>query len=143
MAHFVEYINWKENVETTADAKEAMREIQIVINQTLDSIPFVNGYGIKEIKFDFLSEEAAEKGMQLNLEAKGVAEAKNKEHVNALLQKVVYYSRQPLWNKKIFLEFLYHELNVSETMHEDLNRTLYFNVICAAIIFRSNYEQIQ
>lgn len=120
---------------TSAEATEVLREIQIVMDSAIDKTPRMNGYGINEIKFDFLSEERAKEGIQLNLETKGSAIAKNKDHVNGMLQRLVSMTRTPLWNKHIFFEVMYHQLHASETMYEDNNTTLHFNVICAAIVF--------
>ena len=123
------------------DGREALREIQIVINETLSQMPRINGFGINEIKFELINEEKSTQGTQLNLEAKGSAIAKNKDHINGMLQKLVNQARESLWKKKIFLEFMYHEIDVRETTNENedvaigLKHNLYFNVVSAALVF--------
>lgn len=123
------------------DGREAMREIQIVINETLSQMPRINGFGINEIKFELINEEKSTQGTQLNLEAKGSAVAKSKDHINGMLQKLITWTREPLWKKKIFLEVMYHEIDVRETTNENediaigLKNTLYFNVVSAALVF--------
>jgi hypothetical protein len=137
---FQQYIENRLVENISPEGKEAMREIQIVINQSLSQIPKINGFGINDLKFDLITEERATQGLQMNLEAKGSAVAKNKEHINGMLQKLMATAREPLWQKKIFLEIMYHNIDVQENMHENntaigLKGTLYFNTIAAAIIF--------
>lgn len=143
MGNFKNYI---ENKDCDADpkAKEALREIQVVINKTLDSSKRVNGYGINEIKFDVINQETAEGGIQLNLEANGSATAKNEKHISRMLQKLISDSREDLWKKNIFIEAMYHQIETSESPLNEaedddsdmgLKRKLYFMVICAAIVF--------
>lgn len=138
--NFQQYIENRLTENISPEGKEAMREIQIVINQSLSQIPKINGFGINDLKFDLINEERATQGLQMNLEAKGSAVAKNKEHINGMLQKLMATAREPLWQKKIFLEIMYHNIDVQENMHENntaigLKGTLYFNTIAAAIIF--------
>jgi len=141
---FQHYVDKRNEILTegiSPDGREAMREIQIVINETLSQTPRVNGFGINEIKFELINEEKATQGTQLNLEAKGSAIAKNKDHINGMLQKLVQWTREPLWKKKIFLEIMYHEIDVRETANENediamgLKHPLYFNVVSAALVF--------
>jgi len=127
--------------EVSPEGRETLREIQVVVNKALDDTKKVNGFGIDDIKFELINEERAETGLQLNLEAKGSAVAKNKEHINGMLQRLIKKTREPLMKKKIFLEMMYHEINAHENMYENntamgLKRTLYFNVIAAAIVFK-------
>jgi hypothetical protein len=135
MNRFQEYFEEKQG-----EATEALRDIRIVFNKTLQQTQRVNGYGIDEINFDVINEEKAEGGIQLNLEITGTANAKSKEHVGMLLEKLMLATRQALWQKKIFLQILGHRLNVSETQLENetpmgLRRKLHFEVIGAAIFF--------
>lgn len=138
---FQQYIENRNLVENISpDGKEAMREIQIIVNQSLSQTPKVNGFGINEVKFELINEERATQGLQLNLEVKGSAVAKNKDHINGMLQRLMSAAREPLWQKKIFLEIMYHNIDVQDNMHENntpigLKGTLYFNTIAAAIVF--------
>lgn len=137
---FQQYIETRIVENESPEGREAMREIQIVINQSLSQTPRINGFGINDLKFDLINQERASQGLQLNLEAKGSAVAKNKEHINGMLQKLMNTAREPLWQKKIFLEIMYHNIDVQENMHENdtavgLKGTLYFNTIAAAIVF--------
>lgn len=145
MGNFNQYIEDRETGGTkSSQATEAMREIQIVMNKALGQTQKVNGFGIDDIKFDVINEEESETGIQINLEAHGSAVAKNEKHISRMLQKLVQMTREDLWKKKIFLEMMYHKIDVSETKNESeddddpnigLKRTLYFTVICAAAVF--------
>jgi hypothetical protein len=135
--NFQHYVDNK--CEVSPESRETLREIQIVVNEALNNTTKINGFGIDDIKFELINEESAETGLQLNLEAKGSAVAKNKEHINGMLQRLMKKTKEPLRKKKIFLEIMYHEIDVHENMYEDntaigLKRTLYFNVIAAAIV---------
>jgi hypothetical protein len=148
MGNFKNYIEDKESNggEASSASKEALREIQIVMNETIGQTQRVNGFGIDSIKFQVLNQEETESGIQVNLEASGSAIAKNEKHISRMLQKLVEATREQLWKKKIFLEMMYHKIDVSETKIDesnddddnpnvDLKRTLYFTVICAACAF--------
>jgi len=145
MENFKNYIEDREKgTESSSTAKEALREIQIVMNAGIGKTTKVNGFGINSIEFHVINQEAAESGTQVNLEAKGEAIAKNEKHISRMLQKLVTSTREDLWKKKIFLEMMYHKIDVSETKLESeddddpnigLKRTLYFTVICAACVF--------
>lgn len=123
------------------EIREALREMQIVFNAALSRSFKVNGFGIDNIKFELINTEQTPHGIQMNLEARGEAVARNKEHLSRLLQKLVESAREPLWSKKIFLEMLYHEINTSEQKTENFDTPLdskskmYYSVICAAIKF--------
>ena len=130
--------------ELEPKAKEAIREIQVVINKTIDSSKKVNGFGIDEMKFKIINQECAKTGIQINIEAQGSAVAKNEKHISRMIQNIISNSREDLWKKDIFLEAMYHQIEVSETKLDEaeddnsnigLKRTLYFTVICAAIAF--------
>lgn len=140
--NFKKYLEIKESdMDSPSEAKEAMREIQIVMNDALNSTKKINGFGINDIKFAVINQEQAKHGIQINLEAKGSAVAKNKDHISRMLQKLVVKTREDLWRKKIFLEMMYHQIETSEVENESdntaigLKRTLYFTVICAACVF--------
>jgi hypothetical protein len=146
MENFKHYIEDKESGSKggSATAKEALREIQIVMNKAIGQTPKVNGFGIDDIEFHVINQEEAESGTQINMEAKGSGVAKNEKHISRMLQKLVQATREDLWKKKIFLEMMYHKIDVSETKLESdddddpnigLKRTLYFTVICAACVF--------
>lgn len=145
MENFKHYIEDKEKgTESSSSAKEALREIQIVMNEAIGKSVKVNGFGIEDIKFSVINQEESESGIQINLEATGSAIAKNEKHISRMLQKLVSMTRENLWKKKIFLEMMYHKIDVSETQLESeddddpnvgLKRTLYFTVICAACVF--------
>jgi hypothetical protein len=145
MRNFSNYIEEKGSKipDASASAKEALREIQIIMNESLGQSQKVNGFGINDIKFQVLNEEEGEAGIQINMEASGSAVAKNEKHISRMLQKLVEATREHLWKKNIFLEMMYHKIDVSETKleaeEEDINvglkRTLYFTVICAACVF--------
>jgi len=146
MRNFSNYIEEKESggPEASASTKEALREIQIVMNEAVGQTQKVNGFGINDIKFNVLNEEEGEAGVQINLEASGSAVAKNEKHISRMLQKLVESTREQLWKKRIFLEMMYHKIDVSETKIDEaddgetnvgLKRTLYFTVICAAAVF--------
>ncbi len=129
--------------DSNAVIKESIRELQIVFTSALGSTLKINGFGINYIHFELINMEETQHGTQMNLEAKGEAVVKSKEHLSRLLQKLVETTREPLWSKRIFLEMLYHEISTSEQKIEtfnttpmDLKRKVYFNVICAAIIFK-------
>ncbi len=147
MGNFKNYIENKDcgtEQELAPKAKEAIREIQVVINKTIDSSKRVNGFGIDDMKFKIISQECAKTGIQINMEAQGSAVAKNEKHISRMLQNLMGDSREDLWKKNIFLEVMYHQIEVSETKLDEaedddsnigLKRTLYFTVICAAIAF--------
>lgn len=147
MGYFKNYIenkNCEDEKDLEPKAKEAIREIQVVVNKTLDNSKKVNGFGINEMKFEIISQECAEAGIQINMEAKGSAIAKNEKHISRMLQHMVSESREDLWKKDIFLEVMYHQIETSESKLDEaedddsnvgLKRTLYFTVICAAIVF--------
>jgi hypothetical protein len=145
MENFENYIKDKESdVEPPSEAKEAMREIQIITNKEIGQTPKVNGFGINDIEFHVINQEESESGIQINLEATGSAVAKNEKHISRMLQKLVANTREDLWKKKIFLEMMYHKIDVSETKLESsdddnpnigLKKTLYFSIICAACVF--------
>lgn len=145
MENFRHYIEDREKGNSTSsEAKEALREIQIVMNSAIGQTQKVNGFGIDDIKFNVINQEASESGIQINLEASGSAVAKNEKHISRMLQKLVSSTREDLWKKKIFLEMMYHKIDVSETQIESeddddpnigLKRTLYYTVICAACVF--------
>ena len=146
MGKFTHYIENKESGdEASSAAKEALREIQIIMNEAIGQTQKVNGFGINDIKFRVLNQEEAETGIQINLEASGSAVAKNEKHISRMLQKLVDSTREQLWKKKIFFEMMYHKIDVSETKIDEsdgeddpnigLKRTLYFTVICAACVF--------
>lgn len=147
MGYFKNYIENKDcgtEQELAPKAKEALREIQVVVNKTLDNSKKVNGFGINEMKFEIINQECAEAGIQINMEAKGSATAKNEKHISRMLQHMVSDSREDLWKKDIFLEIMYHQIETSESKLDEaedddsnigLKRTLYFTVICAAIVF--------
>jgi len=142
MSIFQKFIESREDdANIPANAKEAKREIQIVANDSLGTK--INGFGIEEINFELIDFEEAKQGIQLNMEAKGPAIAKSKQHISSMLQKLSRRCREPLWKKKIFLDFMYHQIDVTENVVENddntpigLKKTLYFTVICAAIVFR-------
>ena len=108
----------EEHEDSSPEAKEAMREIQIVMNKVIDQTQRVNGFGINDIKFEVINQEEGETGTQINLEAHGSAIAKNEKHVSRLLQKLVGLTREDLWKKNIFLEMMYHKIETSETTLE-------------------------
>lgn len=145
MGNFKQYIEDKESMNNVpSESKEALREIQIVMNDAIGKTQKVNGFGIDNIEFHVINQEKSESGIQVNMEAKGAAVAKNEKHISRMLQKLVESTREDLWKKKIFLEMMYHKIDVSETKLESeddddpnigLKRTLYFTVICAACIF--------
>jgi hypothetical protein len=133
MLKFCNFIENKLTPPQEPEAREAMRDIQIVFNTALGETLKTNGYGIDKLEFELINQEKAQHGIQLNLEAKGTANAKNKEHLSRMLQKLVEQTREPLWQKKVFLEMMYHEIHMNEV--NDLHAAVDFNVICAAIIF--------
>lgn len=141
MRNFKDYIENRESPDSSSEAKEALREIQIVMNEAIGRTQRINGFGLNDIKFLVINQEQAEGGMQINLEAKGSAIAKNKEHVSHMLQKLLTDTREELWKKRIYMEMMYHKLEASEVATEadetpiGLKKTLYYTVICAAIIF--------
>lgn len=146
MENFRHYIEDRENGKSGAssEATEALREIQIVMNTAIGQTQKVNGFGINDIKFNVINQEESESGVQVNLEASGSAVAKNDKHISRMLQKLVNSTREDLWKKKIFLEMMYHKIDVGETQIESeddddpnigLKRTLYYTVICAACVF--------
>ena len=145
MENFIDYIKEQESdLEPSCEAKEAMREIQIIANKAIGQMPKTNGFGINNIEFHVINQEKAESGVQMNLEAMGSAVAKNEKHISRMLQKLVANTREDLWKKNIFLEMMYHKIDVSETKLESedddnpnigLKKTLYFNIICAACVF--------
>lgn len=145
MENFKNYIEDRDKgTEASSSAKEALREIQIVMNEAIGKTVKVNSFGIDDIKFNVINQEEAESGIQINLEATGSAIAKNEKHISRMLQKLVSMTREDLWKKKIFLEMMYHKIDVSETKLESeddddpnvgLKRTLYFTIICAACVF--------
>lgn len=143
MGKFKHYIENKESEASTPEAKEAMREIQIVMSHAIDKTEKVNGFGINNIGFEIISQEKGDAGVQINLEAKGEAVAKNEQHISRMLQKLVNQTREDLWKKNIFFEMMYHKIETSETKTEaeedeiniGLKKTLYFTVICAACVF--------
>jgi len=147
MGNFKNYIENQDcgtEQELEPKAKEAIREIQVVINKTIDSSKKVNGFGIDEMKFKIINQECAKTGIQINIEAQGSAVAKNEKHISRMIQNIISNSREDLWKKDIFLEAMYHQIEVSETKLDEaeddnsnigLKRTLYFTVICAAIAF--------
>ncbi len=139
METFVDFIENKEDLPS--EAKEAMREIQIVMTETLGCTKKTNGFGINDIKFELINQQKSSKGLQLNLEARGSAIVKGKEHLSRLLQRLVSDSREDLWKKNIFFEMMYHKVDMSENKLEmdetplGLKNTVHFSVICAALIF--------
>jgi hypothetical protein len=139
MGKFETFLENKE--EMPSDAKEGMRELQLVINNTLWRTKKINGFGIDDIKFEIINQERANAGLQINLEGKGSAVVKNKDHLSRLLQRLVMDSRQELQSKNIFLEMMYHQIDLSDNVNENYNTPLglkskkYFSVVCAMLIF--------
>jgi hypothetical protein len=131
MGKFEHFVEDQENHENMpSEAKEAMREIQIVMNETLGHTRKPHKFGIDDIKFDLINYEQTSRGIQVNLEAHGSAYVRDKDHLSSLLQRLVQDSRKDLQKKDIFLEMMYHKIDMSaESQQVD------FNVICAAIIF--------
>ena len=139
LINFKYYIENREEIHgTSPEGREAMREIQITVDKALDNTIKTRGNGIDSIKFELISEERAKEGIQLNMEAKGTATAPNKQYIIKKLQNLMAKAREPLWQKKIFLEVHYHQVDVQENTYEvtDVTHKLYFTAICAAIIFK-------
>lgn len=144
MEKFTQYIENKESGNHgSPEVQEALREIQIVMNKAIHDTQRDNGFGINDIKFEVINQEEGENGVQINMEAKGSAVARNEKHISRMLQKLVNQTREDLWKKDIFIEMMYHKIETSETKMESeedepnmgLKRTLYFTVICAACVF--------
>ena len=141
MAKFQEYFENRE-IETP-ETSEALRDIHIAVDNILQQTPRTNGYGINKINFEKINEHHDQDGVQINLEVVGEATAKNKEHVQGLLQKLIEASKPMLLQKKIFLEIYYHKLNVTEKINmteyydetpNGLKKIMYFNVVGAALL---------
>ena len=131
MGKFEQFVEDQENQENLpSEAKEAMREIQIVMNETLGHTLKPHRYGINDIKFDLINYEQTNRGVQVNLEAHGSAYVRDKDHLSSLLQRLVQDSRRDLAKKNIFLEMMYHQIDMSGDSQETE-----FKVICAAILF--------
>lgn len=140
MLNFQYYFENRDRIlmeQNSPESAKALRDIQFIVNQQLNQTLKRNGFGIDEIRFEPINEETAKEGIQLNMEAKGLATANNKEQVSRFLQKLMADCREPLWQKKIFLEIHYHQINVQGNTYEstDTLPKLYFTVVCAAIVF--------
>src|SRR5580658_4346643 len=123
MINFNYYIENREEIQgISPDGKEAMREIQVIVDK----------------EFELIGEEKAKEGIQLNMEAKGTATAPNKNYIIKKLHNLMSRAREPLWKKKIFLEIHYHQVDVQENAYESVRDKLHFTAICAAIIFKEN-----
>ena len=142
MTKFQEYVD-NRGIETP-EIGEALRNIHIIVDNVLQQTPRTNGYGINKINFEKINEHHDPDGIQINLEVVGETTAKNKEHVQGLLQKLIEASKPLLLQKKIFLELYYHKLNVTEKINMaeyydetplGLKRIMYFNVVGAALLF--------
>lgn len=120
------------------DSDEAIREINKTINKTIDNTKRHNGCGINDLKLDIINEEKAEEGTQINFEVKGSANARDKTHIISMLKKLMGDMREPLWKDKIFLEIMYHKIDLDEKhkyQPHDPGDLLNFSTIGAAIMF--------
>lgn len=141
MINFNYYIENREEVHgISPEGKEAMREIQVIVDKALDGTIKHNGNGIDDIKFELIGEEKAKEGIQLNMEAKGTATAPDKKYIVKKLHNLMSKAREPLWKKKIFLEVHYHQVDVQENAYESVRDKLHFTAICAAIIFKEGSQ---
>lgn len=141
MGKFQNFIE-NRHADMTSEARETVREINVVFNKAVDSNPKINGFGINDIDFEVINEEKTKSGIQVNLEVKGSAVARDDKHISRMLQKLCNATREQLWGKKIFIEMMYHEIHTSENVLEvdestpvDRRFTLHFRLIAAAIIF--------
>lgn len=128
---------------------EIMRDINTVFRNTINSSVKENRFGIDEIKFEIINNEKVSTGVQLNLEAEGIAFARNPDHIKRLLAQLNEASKKSLWQYGIKMEFLYNRLDVSEAQEEGdvgpvgLVRKYSFRVICSAVANAQIHGQVR
>jgi hypothetical protein len=128
---------------------EIMRDINAVFRSVINSSVKENRFGVEEIKFEIINDEKVSTGVQLNLEAEGVAFARNPDHIKRLLAQLNESAKKALWQHGIKMEFLYNRLDVSEAQEEGdvgpvgLVRKYSFRVICSAVANTQIHGQVR
>ena len=135
----MKFQQYLENIgNVSSESKDAIREITRITNTTIDNTRRNNGYGINHLNFEVINEERAKEGIQINFEVTGSANARDKLHVVSLLKRLMSDMRETLWREKIFLEIMYHKIDLDYKHQYQPHRNgdeLKFTTIAAAIVF--------
>jgi hypothetical protein len=97
---------------------EAVRTITGILKSCIEHMPKVNRFGIDDIYAEVISKQEVSNGTQMTLEVTGVAAARDEDHINAHLKKLMEVAKPQLAQKGIHAEVLYNRLDISQEVDE-------------------------
>lgn len=129
---------------------EAMRDISKIIKDSIDGTTKINKFGISDIKFEVINSEDTSTGVKIDMEAQGVAHARNADHIKKQLEKVMANAKAPLADRGIRMEFLYNKIDTNDSVEEanfdepaiGLVRKIDFRIICSAIVNSAKHKHL-